>query len=178
MATKFWCKELLMIKPDPSPYLLAAKSPTQVRLLAATGTPLYYTDTVRFAIDQISGANLGASPFELQFDVNSAAITQGTTQLLNAPGLMNCMSENETLYFRFGWDVSWYSLDKKYLVSGWNTIRLYRSETKIMLSVNEYSTMLVDADEPAPSLMVGQISSPVNWTKVRNIRAVLLETGE
>lgn len=56
MATKFWCKQLLMIKPDPSPYLLAAKSPMQVRLLAALGEPLYYTNNSQILADTLSGA--------------------------------------------------------------------------------------------------------------------------
>lgn len=55
MVAKFWIKQLL-IKPDPSPYLLAAKSPTQVRLLAAPGESLYYTNNSQILADTLSGA--------------------------------------------------------------------------------------------------------------------------
>lgn len=144
MATKFWCKELLMIKPDPAPYLLAARKPRETRLLASTGQPLYYTNPARFEIDELSGKTLGQQAFELQFEVNSAAITQGTTQLLNVPGLVQCEAVNETLYFRFAWDVSWYSLDKKYLKSGWNYIVLSSDGEKISLQVNEYVAIIIN----------------------------------
>ena len=145
MVTKFWCKELLMIKPDPAPYLLAARKPRETRLLASPGHPLYYTNPARFEIDELSGKTLGRQAFELQFEVNSAAIMQGTTQLLNVPGLMQCEAVNETLYFKFAWDVSWYSLDKKYLKSGWNYIVLVSDGEKISLQVNEYVSTLVDS---------------------------------
>ena len=56
MVTKFWCKELLMIKPDPAPYLLASRKPREVRLLAAPGAPLYYTNNGQVLADTLSGA--------------------------------------------------------------------------------------------------------------------------
>ena len=152
MVTKFWCKELLMIKPDPAPYLLAARKPRETRLLASIGQPLYYTNPARFEIDELSGKTLGQQAFELQFSVNSAAITQGTTKLLNVPGLMECESVNETLYFKFAWDVSWYSLDKKYLNSGWNYIVLVSDGEKISLQVNEYVGVIVDTSQKIASL--------------------------
>lgn len=152
MATKFWCKELLMIKPDPAPYLLAARKPRETRLLASPGHPLYYTNPARFEIDELSGKTLGQQAFELQFEVNSAAITQGTTQLLNVPGLMECEAVNETLYFRFAWELPWYSLDKKYLKSGWNSVALVSDGEKISLQVNEYVAILLDTTQRLPVL--------------------------
>ena len=56
MVTKFWCKQLLMIKPDPSPYLLASRIPRVVRLAASSGSVLYYTNNSQILADTLSGA--------------------------------------------------------------------------------------------------------------------------
>lgn len=142
MVAKFWIKQLL-IKPDPAPYLLANKMPA-VRLYAAINEPLYWTNPERVIADTLSGKTLGQSPFELRFDVHSKAITDGTTQLLDAPGLMNCIAQDETLYFKFAWELPWYSLDKKYLKSGWNPVALVGDGEKISLQVNEYVAIMID----------------------------------
>lgn len=144
MVTKFWCKQLLMIKPDPAPYLMAS---SRARLYAAINEPLYWTNPKRVIADTLSGKVLGQSPFELQFDVHSKAITDGTTQILNAPGLMKCIAQDKTLYFKFAWGLPWYSLDKKYLKNGWNTVILSSTGEIISLQVNEYVAILVDASK-------------------------------
>lgn len=143
MVAKFWIKQLL-IKPDPSPYLLANKMPA-VRLYAGENEPLYWTNPSRVIENTLSGKALGTSPFVLQFAVHSKAITDGTTQLLDAPGLMNCIAQDETLYFKFAWDVSTYALDKQYLKDGWNKVTLSSDGSKIYFRVNAYATVLVDA---------------------------------
>ena len=142
MVAKFWIKQLL-IKPDPSPYLLANKMPA-VRLYAAPNEPLYWTNPQRVIADTLSGKTLGQSPFELRFDVHSKAITDGTTQLLDAHGLVKCIAQDETLYFKFAWELPWYSLDKKYLKSGWNYIVLASDGEKISLQVNEYVAIIIN----------------------------------
>lgn len=167
MATKFWCKELLMIKPDPAPYLLAARKPRETRLLASPGRPLYYTNPARFEIDELSGKVLGTQAFELQFEVNSAAITQGTTQLLNVPGLVECEAVNETLYFKFAWDVSWYSLDKKYLKSGWNLVALASDGIQITLTVNEYSAVVLDSSTAYIARLVSGFGPTFKFTNAK-----------
>lgn len=143
MVAKFWIKQLL-IKPDPSPYLLANKMPA-VRLYAAPNEPLYWTNPERVIADTLSGNTLGQSPFELRFDVHSKAVTDGTTKLFDAPGLIECIAQDETLYFKFAWELPWYSLDKKYLKSGWNSVALVSDGEKIYLQVNEYVSTLVDS---------------------------------
>ena len=55
MVAKFWIKQLL-IKPDPSPYLLAARIPSEIRLLANIMDPLYYTNNSQVLADTLSGA--------------------------------------------------------------------------------------------------------------------------
>ncbi|MGN0024949.1 MAG: hypothetical protein ACI351_05900 [Candidatus Avelusimicrobium sp.] len=145
MVAKFWIKQLL-IKPDPSPYLLANKMPA-VRLYAGENEPLYWTNPSRVIENTLSGKALGTSPFVLQFAVHSKAITDGTTQLLDAPGLMNCIAQDETLYFKFAWELPWYSLDKKYLKSGWNPVALVSDGTNITLQVNEYVSVILDTSQ-------------------------------
>lgn len=144
MATKFWCKELLMIKPDPAPYLLAARRPRETRLLASLGHPLYYTNPARFEIDELSGKSLGQQAFELQFSVNSSAISQGTTYLIEAPGLLMCKAQDSTLYFKFGWDTTWYKVPSNCITTGWNTIILSSDGVYIRILVNSYSSILID----------------------------------
>lgn len=55
MALKIWSKELLMIKPDPTPYLLAARVPQLVRLLPESGEAFLYTTTPQVLDNTLSG---------------------------------------------------------------------------------------------------------------------------
>ena len=134
----------LLIRPDLSPYLMASN---RVKLLAGAGEPLYWTNQERVIADTLSGKALGQSPFELRFDVHSKAITDGTTQLFYAPGLMKCIAQDETLYFKFAWDDAVYALGKKYLKDGWNTVILSSTGEIISLQVNEYVAILVDTSK-------------------------------
>lgn len=142
MVTKFWCKQLLMIKPDPAPYLLASRKPREVRLYAAFNEPLYWTNQAQIITDTLSGKSLGTSPFELVFQIHSNAITQGTTFLLDAPGLMKCWAQDDTLNFKFGWDASIYAINTQPLKTGWNTVVLSSTRDIITLQVNEYTATL------------------------------------
>lgn len=86
MVTKFWCKQLLMIKPDPSPYLMASSS---VRLLASTGVPIYYTlEYPKMLIsDTLSNRNVGTGAFDVSF-MFTPDKTASYRELLNVPGLV------------------------------------------------------------------------------------------
>lgn len=53
MVAKVWSKQLLMIRPDPSPYLMAS---SRLRLDASATTAMYYTTTPQIVIDTLSGA--------------------------------------------------------------------------------------------------------------------------
>lgn len=55
MVTKFWCKQLLMIKPDPTPYLMASP---QARLLAGAGKPLIYTNPPQVLVNTLDNVEL------------------------------------------------------------------------------------------------------------------------
>ena len=41
IKAKFWCKQLLVIKPDMTPYLMASP---RANLMAGSGRPLLYTN--------------------------------------------------------------------------------------------------------------------------------------
>ena len=86
MVTKFWCKQLLMIKPDPSPYLMASSS---VRLLASTGVPIYYTlEYPQMLIsDTLSNRNIGTGAFDVSF-MFTPDKTASYRELLHVPGLV------------------------------------------------------------------------------------------
>lgn len=151
-------RSLLMLsavapEPDIYPYLLAGRSGNKfIKLMASKTDAIYYNNIPQIITDTLSGQTLGQSPFELQFDVHSKAITQGTTQLFDAPGLVKCIAQNGTLYFKFAWELPWYSLDKKYLKSGWNTVILSSTGMIISLQVNEYVAILVDTTKKVPML--------------------------
>ena len=144
-------RSLLMLsavapEPDIYPYLLAGRSGKKlIKLMASKTDAIYYSNTPQIIIDTLSGKILGQSPFELQFDVHSKSITQGTTQILNADRLMRCFAQGGTLHFKFAWDNAVYELDKKYLKEGWNTIALASDGVKISFKANVYETTLVDA---------------------------------
>ena len=135
-------------EPDIYPYLLAGRSGNKlIKLMASKTDAIYYNNIPQIIADTLSGQTLGQSPFELRFDVHSKAITDGTTQLFDAPGLMKCIAQDGTLYFKFAWELPWYSLDKKYLKSGWNPVALVSDGTNITLQVNEYVSVILDTSQ-------------------------------
>lgn len=52
---KIWSKQLLYIKPDPTPYLMASKS---TRLLAGRGKPLLYTNPPQILVNTLDNTEL------------------------------------------------------------------------------------------------------------------------
>ena len=168
-------RSLLMLsavapEPDIYPYLLAGRSGNKlIKLMASKTDAIYYSNTTQIITDTLSGQILGQSPFELQFDVHSKSITQGTTQILNADGLMRCFAQGGTLHFKFAWDDAVYTLDKKYLKSGWNTVILSSTGETISLQVNEYVAILLDATKKVPILDYTPHSASVSSEYVTNV---------
>lgn len=134
-------------EPDIYPYLLAQRDPKRIKLLVDPNNSLYYTNTPQIVADTLSNTSLGTQAFKLSFDVHWSAITEGTIYLFNAPGLMECKASAGTLMFKFGWDETWYSLDKRYLKTGWNSVELSSNGEIITLRVNYYYTNLIDASK-------------------------------
>ena len=151
--------------PDNNSYLYAGSG---VRLAADGTSAVSYLNTPRVISNTLSNQTLGSSPFELQFDVHSKAITHGTTQIFNAGGLMRCFAQGGTLHFKFAWDNAVYELDKKYLKEGWNTVILSSTGKIISLQVNEYVAILVDTTKKVPILDYTPHSASVSSEYVTN----------
>lgn len=137
MVAKFWSKQLLMIKPDPSPYLMASN---RYRLYAGTGTPLYWTNNAQVRVNTLDNQDLSTKAFRLSFNVTreSVVLSTGTRYILSYPGLVDVKAQDGTLWFRFNWEASpmWKYISSSELVPGWNIVSLAGNGVKITLTVN------------------------------------------
>lgn len=149
MVTKFWCKQLLMIKPDPAPYLMASN---RYRLYAGAGTPLYWTNNAQVRVNTLDNKNLGAQAFSVSFAVTRefVILSTGTRYILSYPGLMDVKAEDGKLWFRFNWEASpvWKYISSSELVPGWNNVSLESNgQSVITLVINSTTHTLVDASK-------------------------------
>lgn len=137
MVTKFWSKQLLMIKPDPSPYLMASN---RYRLYAGAGTPLYWTNNAQVRVNTLDNKNLGSQAFSVSFSVSRefVILSTGTRYILSYPGLMDVKAEDGMLWFKFNWEARpvWKYISSSELVPGWNNVSLAGNGVKITLTVN------------------------------------------
>lgn len=138
---KIWSKQLL-IKPDPTPYLMASRS---VRLLAAPGTSLLWPSTPQLLSDTLSKKTVGQAPFEFSFSVHADVIGTGTVFLLDMPGLVNVKAEDNTLMFKFSWLDGWRAVPASVLVAGWNEVTLIGDGLVVKLNINGHIYTLLDA---------------------------------
>lgn len=149
MVTKFWSKQLLMIKPDPSPYLMASN---RYRLYAGAGTPLYWTNNAQVRVNTLDNKSLGSQAFSVSFAVTRefVILSTGTRYILSYPGLMDVKAEDGTLWFKFNWEARpvWKYISSSELVPGWNNVSLEANGSSIItLAVNDTSYTLVDASK-------------------------------
>lgn len=103
MTLKIWSKQLLYIKPDASPYLLASRLPVQVRLLCASGVPLYWTNSRAVISNTLSGTVLARKAFEVSAYVLPAAIKPGTVELMRLDNLVSVKAQSNKIGFKFPW---------------------------------------------------------------------------
>lgn len=149
MVTKFWSKQLLMIKPDPSPYLMASN---RYRLYAGAGTPLYWTNNAQVRVNTLDNKNLGEQAFSVSFAVTRefVILSTGTRYILSYPGLMDVKAEDGTLWFKFNWESSpvWKYISSSELVPGWNNVSLESNgQSVITLVVNSTTHTIIDASK-------------------------------
>ena len=147
MVTKFWSKQLLMIKPDPSPYLMASH---RYRLYAGSGTPLYWTNNAQVRVNTLDNKSLGAQAFSMSFSVSRefVILSTGTRYILSYPGLMDVKAEDGTLWFKFNWEARpvWKYISSSELVQGWNSVTLSSNGAGIIsLVVNSTTHTLIDS---------------------------------
>ena len=150
MVTKFWCKQLLMIKPDPAPYLMASN---RYRLYAGVGTPLYWTNNAQVHVNTLDNKSLGTQAFSVSFAVSRefVILSTGTRYILSYPGLMDVKAEDGTLWFKFNWETSpvWKYISSAELVPGWNSVSLSSNGAGIItLVVNSTTHTLLDSTRP------------------------------
>ena len=178
MATKFWCKELLMIKPDPAPYLLAARRPREVRLLSAAGSPLYWTSQPQLVENTLDNKSIGTQAFSVSFAIprEFVILSTGTRYIISYPGLMDVKAEDGTLWFRFIWEKNhmWKYISKSELVPGWNNIAIAGDGVKVTLTVNstvhtllggtpKYTVVNFPVKTESDNAILNQILSSNTW---------------
>lgn len=148
MVTKFWSKQLLMIKPDPSPYLMASN---RYRLYAGAGTPLYWTNNAQVRVNTLDNKSLGTQAFSVSFAVTRefVILSTGTRYILSYPGLMDVKAEDGTLWFRFNWEARpvWKYISSSEIVPGWNSVTLSSNGAGVItLVVNSTTHTLIDSN--------------------------------
>lgn len=147
MVTKFWSKQLLMIKPDPAPYLMASN---RYRLYAGVGTPLYWTNNAQVRVNTLDNKTLGTQAFSVSFAISRefVILSTGTRHILSYPGLMDVKAENGTLWFKFNWKATpvWKYISSAELVPGWNSVTLSSNGAGVIsLIVNSTTHTIVDS---------------------------------
>ena len=148
MVTKFWSKQLLMIKPDPSPYLMASN---RYRLYAGAGTPLYWTNNAQVRVNTLDNKSLGSQAFSVSFAVTRefVILSTGTRYILSYPGLMDVKAEDGTLWFKFNWEARpvWKYISSSELVPGWNNVVLSSNGAGVIaLVVNSTTHTILDSN--------------------------------
>lgn len=179
---KIWSKQLLMIKPDESPYLMAAKS---VRLLSKPGTYLYYTNAAQILTDTLSNRSVLKSPYRISCEVNSAYLYRSYI-LLRMPGIATIYTSNDSIRVLTEWDNHIYYVDKQYIPDGWVSVILSCENDKIILSVGSVQYTILDATQPTqrdtgyytdivlPEIYTGGIMVHNNIDVIKNVSALLL----
>lgn len=153
-------------RPPEGDLLLAGRG---VYLKSALESFLSYTNAPQIVEDSLSGKSIGTGAFELSFEVAKTAISQGTTVLLDLPGVAAVKAEKGTLYFYFAWESGWRYVPSSVLIDGWNAVSLKGDGTHITLSVNG-KTAVVSGEE-YPHLTAGLLDVRQNWAKLKNIFA-------
>lgn len=93
-------------------------------------------------------------PFNLSFNVSNDAISAGTRYLLEQPNLLQCKSQDNTLYFKIpAWENAWKKVDSNVLSNN-NLISLEASNDGTTLVKNYYAytnsdTYYIDTEIPA-----------------------------
>lgn len=93
-------------------------------------------------------------PFNLSFNVSSDAISAGTRYLLEQPNLLQCKSQDNTLYFKIpAWENAWKKVDSSVLSNN-NSVSLEASNDGTTLVKNYYAytnsdTYYIDTEIPA-----------------------------
>lgn len=154
MVLKIWSKQLLYIKPDPTPYLLASRTPTIVRLSAAAGIPFLYTNTSNPGVvlaDTLSNKEIGYGVFNISFTFTPDK-TADYRVLFEIPGLCK---------FAYNWNagqgllfyvenLGWRAISTAYISQEEVEVKLHRysDASDIVLEVGTYTFTLLQTWVP------------------------------
>lgn len=154
MTLKIWSKQLLYIKPDPTPYLLASRTPTVVRLNAASGVPFLYTNTSNPGVvltDTLSNKEIGYGVFNISFTFTPDK-TADYRVLFELPGLCK---------FAYNWNagqgllvylknLGWRAVSTAYIPQEEVEVKLHRysDASDIVLEVGTYTFTLLQTWVP------------------------------
>ena len=144
MTLKIWSKQLLYIKPDPTPYLLAARTPQTVRLMASGTSPLLYTISQQVLQNSLNNTTLYDAPYLLSFRIHSSIIYEGTSYVLSLPGFVDIKTEYGTVAFKFAWRPEWFYINSSSLLEGWNEISIENDGVRIFINANSDTYTLYD----------------------------------
>lgn len=197
MTFKIWSKQLLYIKPDASPYLLASRLPVQVRLLCASGVPLYWTNSRAVISNTLSGTVLARRAFEVSAYVLPAAIKPGTVELMRLDNLVSVRAQSNKIGFKFPWLDNVWRYTATIPEGEGVMFRLTGDGTHIKLYINNEEHTLLDtssavvntlrtdeidthstqeADEPVyPTINVGALNVLLPWQYINRIKAEYVE---
>ena len=141
MTLKIWSKQLLYIKPDDTPYLMASRNAV---LGYSSSGRLIYLNTAHTINDTLSNQSATVLKFNINFKLNSTALTNSYEYLLRVPGLVDFINYNGRLAVKTSWLSYMYMLSTNSIEAGWNDISLVGDGTNVILTVNESSFVMAE----------------------------------
>lgn len=147
---KIWSKQLLYIKPDPTPYLMASRNAI---LGCGLGNRLIYTQSAQILSNTIENQHSENLKFRIEFLLNKQAITSEYTMLLSVPGLVEFWSFGNKLAVRVPWLNTMNCIDITAFSEGMNNVAFYGDGEYIRLSVNQHVYRLQNKAEYVPILL-------------------------
>lgn len=141
MTAKIWSKQLLMIRPDPSPYLMAS---SRTRLNASATSAIYYTTTPQIVIDTISNSIIGTKPYSIAYQFHKRLLQEGSYYILRIPGLVDFYTNNGSLYVLLLWNNATMRIGDEVLSEDINTVLFEQNSGIVRLHINSYTYTILD----------------------------------
>lgn len=140
---KIWSKQLLYIKPDPTPYLMASRNAI---LGCGLGNRLIYTQSAQILQDTITGAE-DISKFVVSMDIDSVILSTYSKLLVKVGNLTEIWTDNSTLLLRIpAISNSFLEVPSSIILSGKNSVSVQADGAHIYLVVNDHRYTILDAN--------------------------------
>lgn len=141
-ATGYYNGKIVMISPDYNDYLLAGDD---VYLKSSNDIYLSYKTFPQLIKNSLNNTRIEKQPFSFSFKLHNSVISEGTTFILDYPGLISLKSEKNKLAFKFYWiNDTWVYINPTNLISGYNKITLSSNGTKLYLQIENDVYTFVD----------------------------------